>query len=138
MSTNTPSAGPSAAPQRPLSPFMIGPYYRPQLTSMLSILHRATGVFLSLGSVLLVGWLVAAASGPEAYDCAQRMIRAWYGQLLLFGWSYALFYHLCNGIRHLVWDAGYGFDLKSVYWGGYLMVVVSIVLTVFAWTLAWA
>jgi succinate dehydrogenase / fumarate reductase cytochrome b subunit len=116
---------------------MIGPYYRPQLTSMLSIAHRATGVFLSLGTALLAGWLVAAASGPQAYDCAQKIIGAWYGQLLLLGWSYALFYHLCNGIRHLFWDAGYGFDLKSVYWGGYLAVIVSIVLTVCAWALAW-
>jgi succinate dehydrogenase / fumarate reductase cytochrome b subunit len=117
---------------------MIGPYYRPQLTSMLSILHRATGVALSLGSVLLVGWLVAAASGPEAYDCARRMIGAWYGQLLLLGWTYALFYHLCNGIRHLVWDAGYGFDLKTVYRGGWLMVAASVLLTAGAWALAYA
>ena len=134
MSTNTSPAG----PQRPLSPFMIGPYYRPQLTSMLSITHRATGVFLSLGLLLLAGWLIAAASGPSAYEYAQKAINAWYGQLLLLGWSYSLFYHLCNGIRHLFWDAGYGFDLKSVYWSGYLVVVVSIVLTVFAWALAWA
>lgn len=138
MSTNTSSAGSPAGPQRPLSPFMIGPYYRPQLTSMLSITHRATGVFLSLGSVLLVGWLLAAASGPEAYDCAQLILGAWYGQLLLLGWSYALFYHLCNGIRHLVWDAGYAFDLKSVYLGGYLVVGISILLTAGAWALACA
>ncbi|MGH8459489.1 MAG: succinate dehydrogenase, cytochrome b556 subunit [Nevskiales bacterium] len=128
----------SAGPQRPLSPFMIGPYYRPQLTSMLSITHRATGVALSLGSVLLVAWLLAAASGPEAYDCAHKIISAWYGQILLLGWSYALFYHLCNGIRHLVWDAGYAFDLKSVYRGGYLVVATSILLTTGAWVLACA
>lgn len=116
---------------------MIGPYYRPQLTSMLSITHRATGVFLSLGSLLLVGWLMAAASGPEVYAGAQRVISAWYGQLLLLGWSYALFYHLCNGIRHLVWDAGYAFDLKSVYRGGWLMVAASVLLTAGAWALAY-
>lgn len=116
---------------------MIGPYYRPQLTSMLSITHRATGVFLSLGSALLAGWLMAAASGPEAFDCAYRILAAWYGQLLLLGWSYALFYHLCNGIRHLVWDAGYAFDLKSVYRGGYLVIAASVVLTAGAWTLAY-
>lgn len=128
----------SAGPQRPLSPFMIGPYYRPQLTSMLSILHRATGVFLSLGSALLVGWLVAVASGPEAYACAQKVLGAWYGQLLLLGWSYALFYHLCNGIRHLFWDAGYGFRLKAVYYSGYLMVAASVVMTAGAWWLAYS
>jgi succinate dehydrogenase / fumarate reductase cytochrome b subunit len=134
MSTNTSPAG----SQRPLSPFMIGPYYRPQLTSMLSITHRATGVFLSLGSVLLAGWLMAAASGPEAYACAQRLINAWYGQLLLLGWSYALFYHLCNGIRHLFWDAGYGFELKTVYRSGWLVVGASVLLTAGAWALACA
>ena len=121
---------------RPLSPFMIGPYYRPQLTSMLSITHRATGVFLSLGTMLLAGWLIAAASGPDAYACAQQILTAWYGQLALLGWSYALFYHLCNGIRHLVWDAGYAFEKKSVDIGGYLVVAVSILLTAGAWALA--
>lgn len=132
MSQNSTSTG----PQRPLSPFMIGPYYRPQLTSMLSITHRATGVFLSAGAVLLVGWLVAAATSPEAYACAQKIISAWYGQLLLLGWSYAMFFHLCNGIRHLVWDAGYAFDLKNVYRGGYLVMIGSVLLTAGAWALA--
>src|SRR5688572_4695845 len=124
MSTES-SAGSSGARERPLSPFMIGPYYRPQLTSMLSITHRATGVFLSLGAVLLVVWLMAVAAGGESYARAQDIGTAWYGQLALLAWSYALFYHLCNGIRHLVWDAGYAFDMKSVYRGGWLVVVVS-------------
>jgi succinate dehydrogenase / fumarate reductase cytochrome b subunit len=122
--------------KRPLSPFMIGPYYRTQLTSMLSILHRATGVFLSFGSALLAGWLVAAASGPDAYECAHRALTSMFGQLALLAWSYALFYHLCNGIRHLVWDAGYGFTMNAVYRGGYLMVAASLLLTAAAWTLA--
>jgi succinate dehydrogenase / fumarate reductase cytochrome b subunit len=121
---------------RPLSPFMIGPYYRPQLTSMLSILHRATGVFLSVGTLLLAAWLVAVASGPEAYECAAKIVGSWFGQVALLGWSYALFYHLCNGIRHLVWDAGYAFDMKSVNIGGYLVVGVSILLTACVWILA--
>lgn len=129
MSTNSP-------PQRPLSPFMIGPYYRPQLTSMLSIVHRATGVFLSMGTLLLSGWLIAAASGPDAYACVEKLLAAWYGKLVLFGWSYALFYHLCNGIRHLFWDAGYGFELKQVYFSGYLMIAGSVLLTAGAWALA--
>src|SRR5690242_11150673 len=129
MSTNSPQ-------QRPLSPFMIGPYYRPQLTSMLSIVHRATGVFLSMGTLLLSGWLIAAASGPDAYACVEKLLTAWYGKLVLFGWSYALFYHLCNGIRHLFWDAGYGFELKQVYFSGYLMVAGSVLLTAGAWALA--
>ncbi len=134
MSQNSTSTG----PQRPLSPFMIGPYYRPQLTSMLSITHRATGVFLSLGSVLLVAWLVAAATGAESYASVQAIMGAWYGQILLLGWTYAMFFHLCNGIRHLVWDAGYAFDLKNVYRGGYLVVIGSVLLTAGAWALACA
>jgi succinate dehydrogenase / fumarate reductase cytochrome b subunit len=122
---------------RPLSPFMIGPYYRPQLTSMLSIAHRATGVFLSLGTLLLAGWLMAAASGPDAYACVEKFLTAWYGKLVLLGWSYALFYHLSNGIRHLFWDAGYGFGLKQVYLSGYAMVAASVLLTATAWSFAW-
>jgi succinate dehydrogenase / fumarate reductase cytochrome b subunit len=93
-------------------------------------------VFLSLGSVLLAAWLIAAASGPDAYECAQRLLTSWVGQLALLAWSYALFYHLCNGIRHLVWDAGYGFSMNAVYLGGYLMVGASIILTAAAWLLA--
>lgn len=148
MSTTTSSTGSSggagsasgATPgtrARPLSPFMIGPYYRPQLTSMLSITHRATGVFLSCGTVLLAAWLMAAASGAEAYAQAQALVTAWYGQLALLAWSYALFFHLCNGIRHLVWDAGYAFSMKSVYRGGYLVIAISILLTALAWMAAY-
>jgi succinate dehydrogenase / fumarate reductase cytochrome b subunit len=137
MSTDT-SAAPGAARERPLSPFMIGPYYRPQLTSMLSITHRATGVFLSLGAVLLVAWLMAAAAGGEHFARAHDISTAWYGELALLAWTYALFYHLCNGIRHLVWDAGYAFDMKSVYRGGWLVVAVSIGLTALAWICAGA
>src|SRR5687768_9381481 len=115
--------------ERPLSPFMIGPYYRAQLTSMLSITHRATGVGLSVGTLLLAWWLMAAAMGPDSYAGFQRHAQAWYGQLLLFAWTWALLYHFCNGIRHLVWDAGYAFDMKSVYLGGYLVIGASVALT---------
>src|ERR1700674_1731333 len=104
---------------RPLSPHL--QIYRWQLTSVLSILHRATGVWLSAGAIPLVWWLVAAASGPEAYDGAEDFLGSWIGLLLLFGWTVALFYHLCNGIRHLVWDTGHGLDLRSVYMGGWLV-----------------
>jgi len=133
----------SPAPQetrpagRPLSPFMIGPYYRPQLTSMLSIVHRLTGVGLSVGTVLLVGWLVALASGPWAYAAFATHVAAWYGQVLLLGWSWALLYHLCNGIRHLAWDLGYGYSIPAVYRSGYLMVACSLLLTAAAWGVAY-
>src|SRR5438132_11733422 len=116
---------------RPLSPHL--QIYRWQLTSVLSILHRATGVVLSAGAILLVWWLVAAASGPEAYEGVEDFLGSWIGLLLLFGWSVALFYHLCNGIRHLVWDTGHGLDLKSTYLGGWLVLGGTALLTLIAW-----
>jgi succinate dehydrogenase / fumarate reductase cytochrome b subunit len=129
----------SPAPQvkRPLSPFMIGPYYKPQLTSMLSIVHRICGVGLSVGSVLLVAWFVSLASGPWAYAAFARHVDAWYGQLLLLGWSWALLYHLCNGVRHLAWDLGYGYSIPAVYRSGYIMVATSFALTAAAWGVAY-
>jgi len=117
---------------RPLSPHL--QIYRWQLTSVLSILHRAAGLALSLGAVLLVAWLVAAAAGPSAYDRFQRFLGSWLGVLLLLGWTAALFYHLLNGIRHLVWDTGHALDLKSTYRGGWLVVAATALLTAIAWT----
>jgi len=99
----------------------------------LSILHRAAGLALSAGAVLLVWWLVAAASGPEAYDGVADFLGSRFGRLLLFGWTLSLFYHLCNGIRHLVWDTAHGLDLKSTYIGGWLVVGATGVLTLIAW-----
>jgi succinate dehydrogenase / fumarate reductase cytochrome b subunit len=116
---------------RPLSPHL--QIYRWQLTSVLSILHRAAGVVLSAGAILLVWWLVAAASGPEAYEGVEDFLGSWLGLLMLFGWTVALFYHLCNGIRHLVWDTGHALDLKSVYVGGWVVVGATGVLTFVAW-----
>jgi succinate dehydrogenase / fumarate reductase cytochrome b subunit len=116
---------------RPLSPHL--QIYRWQLTSVLSILHRAAGVVLSAGAILLVWWLVAAASGAEAYEGVEDFLGSWLGLLLLFGWTVALFYHLCNGIRHLVWDTGHALDLKSVYVGGWVVVGATGVLTFVAW-----
>src|SRR4051812_2007510 len=104
---------------RPLSPHL--QVYRWQLTSVLSILNRVPGGALPAGTILLVWWLVAAASGPDSFEPVQGFIGSPIGLLLLFGWSIALFYHLCNGIRHLWWDTGHGLDLRSVYisgWGG--------------------
>lgn len=117
--------------ERPLSPHL--QIYRPQLTSMMSISHRATGIALAAGTLLLVWWLVAAAAGADAYDTAQDWIGSWLGVLLLIGWSYALFYHLLNGIRHLVWDAGYGFELDVAYKSGWAVVGGSVALTLLAW-----
>ena len=124
-------------PERPLSPFMLGPYYRFQLTSVLSFIHRMTGIGLSLGTVLLVGWLIALAGGPWTYATFAKHLGAWYGQLLLLGWSWSLLYHLCNGVRHLFWDMGYGFEIKTAYRSGYAVVALSLLLTAAIWTLAY-
>ena len=116
---------------RPLSPHLR--VYRPQITSVLSIMHRFAGVALAVGTLLLVYWLAAAATGPEAYAIAQGLIGSWLGRLLLLGWSVALFYHLLNGIRHLCWDAGWGFELKSIYASGWAVVIGTGALTLLAW-----
>lgn len=121
---------------RPLSPHL--QVYRPQLTSVLSIAHRGTGIFLTLGTLLLVYWLLSIASGPEAYAHARAFFGSWFGQLVLFAWTFALFYHLCNGIRHLFWDIGFGFELPTVYASGKAVLIVSAVLTLLAWLLAYS
>ncbi len=116
---------------RPLSPNI--QIYRPQLTSVLSIANRMTGVVLSVGAIGLVIWLSAAAAGPEPYDIVQRVIGSWVGRLILFGCTFAFFLHLCGGIRHLVWDTVNGFDLWSIYISGWSVVAASVVLTIAAW-----
>ncbi len=131
------STSKSSATNRPLSPFMIGPYYRPQLTSMLSITHRATGVGLSAGTLFLAAWLAALASGPDMYAKFAVHVTAWYGQLILLGFSWSLLYHLCNGIRHLFWDIGKGLDIATAYKSGYAVVAISGLLTVAVWALAY-
>ena len=112
---------------RPISPHL--QVYKPQLTSVLSILHRITGVALSLGTILLVYWLIAAASGPVAFASAEALIGSWIGRVLLLGWTFALYFHLTNGIRHLFWDAGLGFELKTVYASGWTVVALAAILT---------
>lgn len=116
---------------RPLSPHL--GIYRWQLTMLLSITHRATGIALSLGSFLLLYWLVALANGPEAYAQAQALIGSWLGLLILLGFSAALFFHLCNGIRHLMWDFGAGLSREEAYKSGVVVVAATLVLTILAW-----
>ncbi|HVY57695.1 MAG TPA: succinate dehydrogenase, cytochrome b556 subunit, partial [Xanthobacteraceae bacterium] len=101
------------ASDRPLSPNI--QIYRPQLTSVLSIANRITGIVLSVGAIGLVLWLVSAASGPEAYGVARNAASSWIGQVVLVGFTFAFFLHLCGGIRHLVWDTVHGFTLRAIY-----------------------
>jgi succinate dehydrogenase / fumarate reductase, cytochrome b subunit len=120
---------------RPISPHI--QIYRPQLTSVLSITHRATGLFLGVGLIVLTWWLVALARGPAAYEQAQAFLGSVVGQVLLFLWTLAFFYHMANGVRHLVWDAGIGFDLNTAYLTGKAVVVAAGVLTVISWAIAY-
>lgn len=122
--------------RRPLSPNI--QIYRPQLTSVLSIANRITGVALSACAVFLVIWLLAAAAGPDSYATVHAFIKSWVGQVLLFGCTFAFFLHFCGGIRHLAWDAGYGFSLRAIYTSGWAVVAVSITLTVLAWVIGFS
>ena len=116
---------------RPLSPNI--QIYRPQLTSVLSIANRITGVVLSASAVGLVLWLAAAASGPHAYAGVHAVFASSIGRIALFGVTFAFFLHFCGGIRHLVWDTVRGFELRSIYLGGWIVVAASVVLTAAAW-----
>jgi len=116
---------------RPLSPHL--QVYRLPLTALMSISHRGTGIALSAGTLYLVWQLLAAASGPDAYEIFQRFAGSWLGLLVLLGWSASLFYHLLNGIRHLVWDAGYGFSIEATTKANRLILIATVALTVVAW-----
>jgi succinate dehydrogenase / fumarate reductase cytochrome b subunit len=111
----------------PLSPHL--GIYRWQITMLLSITHRATGVFLSLGLLLLAYWLLALASGPETYAAVSMHVNAWYGELAWLLFTFSLYLHLCNGVRHLFWDVGIGFEIQTSFASGYAVVIVSILLT---------
>ena len=112
---------------RPLSPHL--QIYRWQITMVLSILHRATGVAMSLGLMLLVLCLITASTGPEAYTSLRELLSSPVGVLVLVGLTYALCFHLCNGVRHLFWDAGMGFEKAQFHASGWIVVIVSLVLT---------
>jgi succinate dehydrogenase / fumarate reductase, cytochrome b subunit len=121
---------------RPLSPHLT--IYKPQITSGMSIFHRLTGVCLSLGLPVLVWWLVSLAQGQESYASFVQCAHSPVGQILLMGWSWAFFYHLCCGIRHLFWDAGLGLSIKQVYRSGYIALGVSTFLTLCLWARMWS
>lgn len=115
--------------RRPLSPFMIGPYYKPQMTSLMSITHRATGVFLSvIGAPLMVWWILATAGGPEAFARFEAVVGSSLGMLALAATVFCLCYHLLNGIRHLVWDTGRALDVRTAYTLGWLVLIGTAVL----------
>ena len=117
--------------QRPLSPHL--QVYRPQLTSMMSITHRATGVALTTGTLVLAAWLVAVAIGGETYKMVAMAVVHPLGQFVLFGYSAALIYHALNGIRHLTWDLGFGLTIPEVYRSGHIVLFLTFLLTACLW-----
>jgi len=119
---------------RPLSPHL--QVYRLPLAAVLSITHRITGVGLTLGMLVLTWWLTSAAYGPDAYDQAMTYIASPLGLLVLLGFSLALFFHLSNGIRHLLWDAGRNFEIGATKRGNVFVIISTLVLTAAAWLLA--
>ena len=116
---------------RPLSPHL--QVYRLPLPAVMSITHRMTGVILASGTVLLTAWLVALAYGPQSFALAMMVVGHPLGQLVLFGYSAALFYHMCNGIRHLNWDRGQGLEIEQVYRSGKITIAVALILTAALW-----
>jgi succinate dehydrogenase / fumarate reductase cytochrome b subunit len=111
---------------RPLSPFLI---YRWQISNTLSILHRATGVALFFGAITLVAWVYAVADGPDAYAKFSGLFRGPVGVILIAGWVFSFYYHLANGIRHLFWDVGMGFEPARARATGWIVVLVSLLMT---------
>lgn len=117
-----------------MSPYMIGPYYKPQLTSMLSILSRLTGVFLTVVSTpVALAWVLALAMGPETFAQVQDLMGGIVGKIILLASLFSLCYHLANGIRHLIWDTGAMLEIDQVYRSGYIMVGISVALFILTW-----
>lgn len=122
--------------ERPLSPHL--QIYRPMLTMMMSIVHRMTGAALYFGTLLIVWWLVALATGPGYFDYVQDIAGSFIGRLVLFGYTWALVHHALGGIRHLIWDTGRGFDLGLVEWMARLNLAGSIIITVVLWVIGYS
>lgn len=119
---------------RPMSPHL--QIYDLPMTAKLSVLHRGTGAALSAGMILLVIALVAAANGESSWNSMQGFLSSWFGYLVLFGFTATLFYHFCNGIRHLMWDMGKGLELDEVEKSGKVVLVATAVLTCVTWVIA--
>lgn len=116
--------------KRPMSPYMLGPYYKFQITSVLSILNRLTGVFMSVVTApLLLYWLIALASGEEAYAGLSTFLGSVLGMLIIAASVFSFSFHLMGGIRHLIWDAGWMLEIEQVRLSGWLAIVGSVVLT---------
>ena len=123
-----------ARSERPLSPHL--EVYAWQVSNTLSILHRMTGVALAFGALALVSWLVSIAAGADALKSINAFFGSLIGQVLLFGWTFCFFYHLCNGIRHLAWDTGRGFEKTRARQTGWLVVTIAVIMPLGTWAAA--
>lgn len=128
-------ASPKARAARPLSPHL--QIYRPMLTMTMSIVHRITGAGLYFGTLLVAWWLIAAAAGPNAFATVQGFADSLIGRLILFGFTWALLHHLLGGVRHLIWDAGYGFGPREREFLTLAGLIASVGLTVLIWILGY-
>ena len=118
---------------KPLSPHLT--IYKPQITSVMSITHRATGVFQSLGTLFILTYFFSVVLNEDFYKIFEYFIESYVGKTFLFFYLLSLCYHLCNGIRHLLWDLGFGFEIKNVYYSGYLTIFIAIFLNFIIWFL---
>ncbi len=121
---------------RPLSPHLT--IFRPLITMVMSIVHRITGAALYLGMLLLAWWLIAAAAGPAAFETANSFFASWLGRLILFGFTWSLLHHLLGGIRHLIWDLGYGYSYEARNGLAWATLVGSVALTLIVWIIGYA
>jgi succinate dehydrogenase / fumarate reductase, cytochrome b subunit len=121
--------------ERPLSPHL--QIYRWPWPMAMSIAHRATGIALYFGTVLVAWWLIAASSGPGSYSRLSNFMGSWFGRLILFGYTWALIHHMLGGIRHLIWDVGYGFESHEREWLSVATLAGSVILTVLLWVLGY-
>ena len=122
--------------ERPLSPHL--QVYKPQMTSLLSILNRGTGMFMAVSTPILIYWLWTIADGNESYTSFQTCIGSVIGRLFLFAWTFSLFYHMSNGIRHLFWDMGKGFELETLHKSGKVVIASACLLTILTWVAAYS
>lgn len=121
---------------RPLSPHM--KIYKFPLNGLMSGSHRVTGILLSIGTLLFAYWLIAAAYGAESYETAQAFFGSWLGQLMLIGWTFCLYFHLVNGIRHLIWDMGKCLEKEDLIKTGRIAMAVTAILTVATWIIGYS
>jgi len=125
------TTGRGAKIDRPLSPHL--QIYRPLINMVMSILHRITGAALYFGTIILAAWLVAAASGPEAFQTVSGWLNTWAGWIVLFGYTWVLIHHALGGIRHFIWDFGIGYEHETIDLLSWGTGVASVVLTVLVW-----